>query len=60
MVVGSLNTGYLSGSFGRKKAILINLTMMLLGNLVVGWARSFPILLVGRVFNGMAMGGKVQ
>ena len=49
--------GYQSGVLGRKVSILTSVCLMFAGNLAIGLGTSFPVLLVGRILNGLACGG---
>ena len=57
MIVGSLWSGWQSGKVGRKKSLIINLSLICLGNVVIGFAPNFALLIIGRVFNGLGCGG---
>lgn len=49
--------GPISDAFGRKKPLLIALTMFLLGSVITVFAESFQAMLWGRVLQGLGSGG---
>lgn len=53
----SLFISSVAGSVDRKKILLGLASMLLLSGLIVGFAPSYAVLLVGRVFIGIAVGG---
>jgi len=55
-IVGALWTGYQSNRLGRKRSMIIDVTVMLTGNLIVAFAHTFPLMLIGRALNGLAAG----
>ena len=57
MLIGSLWTGYQSKHIGRKMSLIVNLIVMMSGNLVIGFSQSFQALMAGRILNGLACGG---
>ena len=56
---GSTWAGFQSDKIGRKKSILADLIFLMAGNTVVGMSKSFTVLMLGRVLNGLGSGGKV-
>ncbi|QRZ61480.1 sugar porter family MFS transporter [Rothia sp. ZJ932] len=55
--LGALTIGYLSDSIGRKKTILLLAIIFFLGAVLCAVAPNLSILLVGRVFLGIGVGG---
>lgn len=49
--------GPLSDAFGRKKPLLVALTMFLMGSLLTLFAQSFDQMLIGRILQGLGSGG---
>lgn len=56
MSVGCLIGGWLIEQFGRKKAHLILSMPLLLGWLLIYFAQTIEVLLVGRIFGGLSVG----
>lgn len=54
---GQLLAGPLSDALGRKRVLYIGLCIHLIGSLVCLFAPSFPVLLVGRVLQGLGAAG---
>ena len=57
ILIGSVWTGYQSKHIGRKMSLIVNLIVMMSGNLVIGFSQSFQVLMAGRILNGFACGG---
>jgi DHA1 family bicyclomycin/chloramphenicol resistance-like MFS transporter len=57
MAVGQMIYGPLSDSTGRKPAIYAGLGLFILGCLLALFATSFPVLLIGRVIQGLGAAG---
>ena len=57
ILVGSLWAGYQSNRIGRKMSLIVDLLVMMSGNLVIGFSQSFQVLMAGRILNGLACGG---
>lgn len=54
---GALTIGYLSDAIGRKKTILLLAAIFFGGAVLCAVAPNLPILLIGRVFLGLGVGG---
>ena len=54
--LGSLISGYLSDIFGRKKSIQIGSVIWCVGSILVCASNGIPMLTVGRIVNGLAVG----
>lgn len=50
--LAAMPSGALAGRFGARRALLLGLLLLCLGNLVGVFAGSFPVLLMGRVVEG--------
>ena len=57
ILVGSLWAGCQSNRIGRKMSLIVDLFVMMSGNLVIGFSQSFQVLMAGRILNGLACGG---
>ncbi|WP_309125221.1 sugar porter family MFS transporter [Kocuria sp.] len=55
--VGALSCGRLSDAWGRRKTILLLAVLFFVGTAIVVFTPSYEILVVGRVFLGLAVGG---
>jgi MFS transporter, SP family, galactose:H+ symporter len=55
-MVGSLCCGHLTDRFGRRRILLIISVLFIVGTLVVSFAASTLIIVIGRLFIGMALG----
>lgn len=49
--------GPISDAFGRKKPLMVSLSLFFLGSLITLFAQNFGMMLVGRVFQGIGSGG---
>ncbi|KAI0472713.1 general substrate transporter [Xylariaceae sp. FL0804] len=54
--LGALFSGYLSDRYGRKKTIQIGAIIWVVGSIIVCASVSIPMLIVGRVVNGLSVG----
>ncbi|MGO3408158.1 multidrug effflux MFS transporter [Marinomonas sp.] len=57
MVFGEIIFGPLSDAIGRRKTILIGISVYALGTVIAMTAQSLPILLLGRVIQGIGVAG---
>ncbi len=57
MALGQIIYGPLSDSVGRKPAIYVGFSLFIIGCLLSFFATSFPVMLVGRVFQGVGAAG---
>ncbi|MCM3688934.1 sugar porter family MFS transporter [Kocuria rosea] len=55
--VGALSCGRLSDAWGRRKTILLLAVLFFVGTAIVVFTPSYEVLVVGRVFLGLAVGG---
>ena len=55
-LISSLLAGPCADRFGRKKTLLGNNAIFIISGLIMGFAQSFPALIVGRVFQGFGAG----
>lgn len=55
-VIGAMLTGRLSDIFGRKKIILVAAVIFVLGAIWSGWAPNAHMLIIARLFIGLAIG----
>ena len=56
LIPGSLIAGILVDVMGRKKNICTGAATMFTGHLLLGFAKSVPILMIGRLLHGIAFG----
>ena len=56
LIPGSLIAGILVDVMGRKKNICTGAATMFTGHLLLGFAQSVPILMIGRLLHGIAFG----
>ncbi|KAF5859520.1 hypothetical protein ETB97_002761 [Aspergillus alliaceus] len=54
--LGALVSGYLSDMFGRKSSIMIGSVIWCIGCILVCAAQNIPMLIVGRIINGISVG----
>jgi len=54
--LGALISGYLSDILGRKRAIQIGSSIWIIGSIIVCASQNIPMLIVGRVINGLSVG----
>jgi len=54
--LASLFSGYLSDLVGRKRVIMIGSLIWVLGCIIVSASQNIPMLIVGRVINGLSVG----
>lgn len=54
--VGALAAGWVSNRLGRKNALLLSSVLFFIGALVVAMAPSVEVIIVGRIFLGLAVG----
>ncbi|TGO18265.1 hypothetical protein BTUL_0011g00710 [Botrytis tulipae] len=54
--LGALLSGYISDILGRKRAIQIGSVIWILGSIIVCAAQNIPMLIVGRIINGLSVG----
>ncbi|MEZ5866590.1 MAG: multidrug effflux MFS transporter [Geminicoccaceae bacterium] len=57
MVVGDLVFGPLADAIGRKRAILLGLAIYVAGSLIAAFAGSLELLVLGRIVQGIGVGG---
>ena len=57
LCVSALVYGPLSDTFGRRRPLLIALSLFFLGSVLTVWAKDFSWLIVGRVIQGLGSGG---
>ena len=55
--VGALSCGRLSDAWGRRKTILLLAVLFFVGTAIVVFTPNYEVLVVGRVFLGLAVGG---
>jgi sugar porter (SP) family MFS transporter len=55
-VVGALGAGRLADRIGRRPAVLITALVFIVGVLLVAFTPSYPLLLIGRIVIGLAVG----
>ncbi|KAI1341408.1 general substrate transporter [Xylariaceae sp. FL0016] len=54
--LGSLLSGFLSDRFGRKTSIQVGAVIWVIGSIIVCAAVNVPMLIVGRIINGLSVG----
>ncbi|KAI7400527.1 general substrate transporter [Hortaea werneckii] len=54
--LAALCSGFLSDWFGRKTAIMIGAIIWIVGCIIVSASQNIPMLIVGRIINGMCVG----
>ncbi|KAK4904721.1 high affinity glucose transporter [Elasticomyces elasticus] len=54
--LASLCSGFVSDSFGRKKAIMLGAIIWIIGCIIVSASQNIAMLIVGRIINGMCVG----
>ena len=54
--LGAVFAGYLSASFGRKRSLILSAVLFIVSSLLCAAAWSIPVLIVGRVILGLAIG----
>lgn len=54
--LGALISGYISDILGRKKAIQIGSIIWCIGSILVCASNGIPMLIVGRLINGLSVG----
>lgn len=57
MVFGELAFGPLADAYGRKPAIMVGLSLFMAGTLIAMLSTSLPMLLAGRILQGIGLGG---
>lgn len=57
MVFGEMTFGPLSDAIGRRKSILLGVSIYMLGSIIAMTAQTLPILLLGRVIQGIGVAG---
>lgn len=55
-MVGSLSSGHLTDAYGRRRIILLISSMFIIGTLIASLANSVEVILIGRLFIGVAIG----
>ncbi|ORY06727.1 high affinity glucose transporter [Basidiobolus meristosporus CBS 931.73] len=54
--VGALVSGYFAERFGRRNSIAFSALLFILGSAITASAQDVPMLIVGRIFNGLCVG----
>ncbi|KKK24719.1 hypothetical protein ARAM_004715 [Aspergillus rambellii] len=54
--LGALISGFVSDMLGRKSAIMIGAVIWCIGSIIVCAAQDIPMLIVGRIINGLSVG----
>jgi MFS family permease len=54
--IASLFSGFISDTFGRKKAIMVGSVIWVIGSIIVSASQDIPMLIVGRIINGICVG----
>ena len=55
-IIGSLVTGFISDRYGRKIPLTIAAAVFLVSSVMMGWASSYHLLIIGRISAGIGVG----